>query len=116
MRVRYGGLEIGTIDPTSLTHFEEGRPCILLLGGRHSQVAHVDWARRRVSVAPGSGVLERSVERPDRTTGSQQAGGPVQTWQPQQSRRSGASRPGCPCLIWQWGQSVRPQRLYLEVR
>lgn len=55
LSVRYGGSELGQVDPTSLQQ-TDGRPTTLLLAGRSWQVVDVDWTRRLVLVEPSADV------------------------------------------------------------
>jgi len=52
--VRYGLVEIGTVDPLSLRQ-EDNRPVVLQLGGRGWILRSVDWARRVAQVEPSQG-------------------------------------------------------------
>jgi ATP-dependent Lhr-like helicase len=77
LTVRYGGTDLGSIDPLSLDSHRASVP-VILLGGRSWRVLDVDWPRRTVSVEPAAEVgrsrwfgssralhadLARSVER-----------------------------------------------------
>lgn len=51
VQVRYGAVDLGVVDPSSL-RTGEGIPCILLLGGRSWHVTSVDWSKRIAWVEP----------------------------------------------------------------
>jgi ATP-dependent Lhr-like helicase len=51
LAVRYGGQELGSIDPQNLNERRDASPAILL-GGRSWRVLEVDWPRRTVNVEP----------------------------------------------------------------
>jgi ATP-dependent Lhr-like helicase len=51
LAVRYGGKELGSIDPQNLNGRRDASPAILL-GGRSWRVLEVDWPRRTVNVEP----------------------------------------------------------------
>jgi ATP-dependent Lhr-like helicase len=53
LSVRFGPMEIGQVDPTSLQK-GEGAATTLLLAGRNWQVTGVDWPRRQVTVEPSA--------------------------------------------------------------
>jgi hypothetical protein len=55
LAVRYGGHELGSIDPQSLTRRRGSSPAILL-GGRSWRVLEVDWPHRTVNVEPAAEV------------------------------------------------------------
>ncbi len=55
LAVRYGGNDLGSIDPLSLESQRTSAPAILL-GGRSWRVLDVDWTRRTVSVEPAAEV------------------------------------------------------------
>jgi ATP-dependent helicase Lhr and Lhr-like helicase len=56
LAVRYGGNEVGTIDPLSLDAQRSAAAPVILLGGRSWRVLDVDWPRRTVSVDPATEV------------------------------------------------------------
>jgi ATP-dependent Lhr-like helicase len=51
LAVRYGGQELGSIDPQTLNSRRGASPAILL-GGKSWRVLEVDWPRRTVNVEP----------------------------------------------------------------
>ncbi len=51
--MRYGGSDLGTIDPLSIETQRSSVP-VILLGGRSWRVLDVDWRRRTVSVEPAN--------------------------------------------------------------
>jgi ATP-dependent helicase Lhr and Lhr-like helicase len=55
LTVRYGGQELGSIDPQSLNGRRDASRAILL-GGRSWRVLDIDWPRRTVNVEPAAEV------------------------------------------------------------
>src|SRR5262249_16236366 len=54
LAVRYGGNELGSMDPLSLESQQSSAGPVILLGGRSWRVLDIDWPRRTVSVEPTS--------------------------------------------------------------
>ncbi|MDF2462784.1 MAG: box helicase domain protein [Ramlibacter sp.] len=50
---RYGGTELGYVDPMAVQQ-QKDSPAVLLLGGRSWKVISVDWPKRTVSVEPAA--------------------------------------------------------------